>query len=111
MSLPTPSASSTSCGRSTRREETAVASSKERTMAAVQWDLEYALLFGVPGNKIELIDGRSRWAFPFVSREQAESHFAHWLQTLARWKGTEAPRVRKEGSRWQVAVGEISMEL
>jgi hypothetical protein len=35
------------------------------------WDLEYLLLFGIPNNKIELLDGRSRWAFPFTSRELA----------------------------------------
>ena len=32
------------------------------------WDLEYLLLFGVPNNKWEILDGRVRWAFPFLAR-------------------------------------------
>ena len=36
------------------------------------WDLEYLLLFGVPGNKWELLRSRVRWAFPFLSRDVAE---------------------------------------
>jgi hypothetical protein len=51
------------------------------------WGLEYALLFGVPNNKLELIKGRSRLAFPFLSREQAEAHFENWTEALCRWKG------------------------
>ena len=33
------------------------------------WDLEYLLLFGVPSNKWEILDGRVRWAFPFLARD------------------------------------------
>jgi Uma2 family endonuclease len=50
------------------------------------FDLEYLLLFGVPNNRWEIIEGRSRWAFPFVSRDVAESHFALWAETLQRWR-------------------------
>jgi hypothetical protein len=45
------------------------------------WGLEYALLFGVPKNKPELIRGRTRCAFPFLERQQAEAHFTHWIET------------------------------
>ncbi len=44
--------------------------------------LEYLLLFGVPGNKWELIDGRIRWAFPFLDRNLAQSHFEAWTQVF-----------------------------
>jgi Uma2 family endonuclease len=51
------------------------------------WDLEYLLLFGVPGNKWELLDGQIHWAFPFLDRDVAEAHFATWASTLQRWRG------------------------
>ena len=50
------------------------------------WDLEYLLLFGVPGNKWELLHGRVRWVFPFRSRDVAEAHFVGWTETLRRWR-------------------------
>ena len=50
------------------------------------WDLEYLLLFGVPGNKWELVDGRIRWAFPFLARDVAEAHFAAWSDRLHCWR-------------------------
>lgn len=53
--------------------------------------LEYAMFFGVPDNKVELLDGTSRWAFPFSGRAEAETHFQHWLETLRRWKQVEPP--------------------
>lgn len=55
------------------------------------YGLEYALFFGVPSNKIELLDGTSRWAFPFLRRAEAEAHFHDWLETLRRWKQVDAP--------------------
>lgn len=48
------------------------------------YGLEYVLFFGVPSNKIELIRSMSRWAFPFLSREEAETHFHEWLPTARR---------------------------
>jgi Uma2 family endonuclease len=75
------------------------------------WDLEYFLLFGIPDNKIELIKGRSRWAFPFRSRDEAESHFTHWLEAVARWKQAEVPLVRKRGNSWKANFHGIRMEL
>src|SRR5690349_20221321 len=58
------------------------------------YGLEYALFFGVPGNKLELINGTSRWAFPFLSRAEGEAHFQEWLDTLRRWKRfTDGPAV------------------
>jgi hypothetical protein len=72
------------------------------------WGLEYALLFGVPKNKPELIDGRTRCAFPFLKREMAEAHFAAWTETLRRWKGvTERPTVRTEKRCQTVEVAEL----
>ncbi len=56
--------------------------------------LEYLLLFGVPGNKWELIDGRIRWAFPFLDRNLAQSHFEAWTETLSRWQNAGALQVR-----------------
>ncbi|MBI3465899.1 MAG: hypothetical protein HY000_23020 [Planctomycetes bacterium] len=49
--------------------------------------LEYALFFGVPANKLELIDGISRWAFPFLSREGSNSRDADgW--SISTWRST-----------------------
>src|SRR5207245_2326342 len=63
-------------------------------------------------NKLELIDGRSRCAFPFVQREQAEAHFAAWTETLARWQGVSRPPVvRKSLKNWKVEVNGFAMEL
>jgi Uma2 family endonuclease len=75
------------------------------------WGLEYALLFGVPNNKLELIDGRSRWAFPFLRREEAEAHFAEWVATLCHWRGVESPAVRKGRKRWEAEAGGFGLEL
>jgi len=76
------------------------------------YGLEYALFFGVPNNKLELIDGTSRWAFPFLSRVEGEAHFQEWLETLRRWKQVDVPTpIRKRGGRWQTEVGGIRMEL
>jgi len=64
------------------------------------YGLEYALFFGVPDGKLELIEGKSRWAFPFLSRSEAESHFHHWLETFRRWKQVEtATPIRKSSER------------
>ena len=51
------------------------------------------MLFGVPSNKWELLRGRIRWAFPFLTRNAAESHFEAWLDTLCRWRGVTEPKV------------------
>ena len=76
------------------------------------YGLEYALFFGVPSNKIELIHGVSRWAFPFLSRDEAEAHFHEWLETFRRWKQVETPTaVAKRERKWRVQVAGIRMEL
>src|SRR6266851_3959262 len=76
------------------------------------YGLEYALFFGVPNNKLELIDGTSRWAFPFLSRAEGEVHFQQWLKTFRRWKQVEVPTpIRKSTRSWQVEVSGIRMEL
>jgi Uma2 family endonuclease len=76
------------------------------------YGLEYALFFGVPSNKIELIHGVSRWAFPFLDRDEAEAHFHDWLETFRRWKKVDSPlRVAKGKRRWMVNVAGIRMEL
>jgi hypothetical protein len=76
------------------------------------WGLEYALLFGVPNNKLELIHGRSRCAFPFLDRQQAEAHLADWVETLCRWQGVaQPPAIRKGRKRWKAAVKGFVLEL
>ncbi len=83
------------------------------------WGLEYALLFGVPNNKLELIEGRSRCAFPFRDRPTAENHFAAWTQTLCRWKSiTHPPPVRKrhrsrvfEASGFRIELAPLPIDL
>jgi hypothetical protein len=75
------------------------------------YGLEYALFFGVPNNKVELIDGYSHWSFPFDSRESAEAHFRSWMDTLCRWKHVEPPGVRKSGRQWQAIVAGVRVEL
>lgn len=76
------------------------------------YGLEYALFFGVPENKLERIHGTSRWAFPFRSRGEAETHFHEWLDTFRRWKQVDTPTpIAKSDKSWRVEVGGISMEL
>jgi Uma2 family endonuclease len=60
------------------------------------WELEYALLFGLPNGKLEIIDGRTRLVFPFRTREEGEAHLEAWTETLRRWKNIATePAVRK----------------
>lgn len=76
------------------------------------YGLEYAMVFGVPDNKVELLEGGSRWAFPFKSREQAELHFEAWLDTFCRWKQLDRrPTIRKSAKRWQAKFAGIRMEI
>lgn len=76
------------------------------------YGLEYALLFGVPSNKIELWDGAARWGFPFLSRDEAETHFQEWIETIRRWKQIETPPpVGRSERTWRVDVGGIRMKL
>jgi len=53
------------------------------------------LFFGVPDDKLELINDTSRWAFPFLSRDEAEAHFQPWLEIFRRWKRVETPTPRR----------------
>ncbi len=74
--------------------------------------LEYALFFGVPSNKIELIHGTARWAFPFLSRDEAEAHFQDWLETFRRWKQVDVPTpVHKQDRTWQAEIRGIKLQL
>jgi hypothetical protein len=76
------------------------------------YGLEHALFFGVPDNKIELLEGGSRWAFPFASRTDGEAHFHAWLETIRRWKQVNRPTpVRKSGETWKANINGIRMEL
>jgi hypothetical protein len=76
------------------------------------YGLEYALFFGVPDNKLELIKGTSRWVFPFSSRADGEAHFQHWLETFRRWKQVQAATpIRKSANRWHAELGGTRMEL
>ncbi len=74
--------------------------------------LEYLLLFGLPDNKLEVIDGRTRCCCPFLDRGVAEAHFEHWVETLCRWKGVEgSPGVRESGENWKTEVAGFKCEL
>ncbi len=76
------------------------------------YGLEYALYFGVPKNKIELLEGGSHWHFPFPTRDEAEAHFQAWRETLCRWKQVDAePAIRKSRANWVTNVNGIRMEL
>lgn len=76
------------------------------------WGLEYALLFGVPNNKWEILEGRFRCACPFLDRELAEAHFATWTRTLCQWQDVSTvPSVRKKPREWQVEVNGFAMTL
>jgi hypothetical protein len=76
------------------------------------YGLEYFLYFGIPQGKVELIDGRSRWVFPFIDRGQAEAHFQHWLETLCRWKQVPAaPSVERSSQLWSARFADIELEL
>jgi len=58
------------------------------------WDLEYLLLFGLPENKLELLDGITPLGFPFVNRDSAEAHFDLWIEQIAQWKRVPSPVTR-----------------
>jgi Uma2 family endonuclease len=80
------------------------------------WGLEYLLLFGVPGNKWELLRGRVRWAFPFLARDVAEAHLEAWTETLSRMRGgataTRRESTTADGSnRRIVRMGGVEMSL
>src|SRR6516162_5689109 len=76
------------------------------------WGLEYALLFGIPKNKLELIRGRTRLVFPFRTREEGEAHLEAWTETLRRWKNiTVKPAVRKGSRKWQMRLEQFELML
>jgi hypothetical protein len=75
------------------------------------WGLEYALTFGVPG-KLELDDGRTRCAFPSLSREKSELLLADWSAALCRWKGLpEGPSLRAGLAAGKVEAGGFLFEI
>jgi Uma2 family endonuclease len=73
--------------------------------------LEYLMFFGVPENKPELLEGGSRWCYPFASREEAEEHFRHWRETMARWKQVAASPIRVAGDKWRTTVAGAELSL
>jgi hypothetical protein len=76
------------------------------------WGLEYALLFGAPENKLELLDGRTPLVWPFPDREMGEAHLAAWTETLCRWQGVSSlPTVRKTTMKWSIEVNGFVLEL
>lgn len=76
------------------------------------WGLEYALLFGLPNNKLELIDGRTRCAFPFRTRQEGEAHLDDWTETLCRWKSiADKPVVRKGRKKWRTRMQQFELTL
>ncbi len=76
------------------------------------WGLEYALLFGAPENKLELLEGHTPLSWPFPDRETAEAHFADWTETLCRWQDvSKQPGVQKTDKKWTVEVNGFVIEL
>src|SRR5688572_6508368 len=74
--------------------------------------LEYVLLFGLPGNKLEVLDGRTRCSCPFLDRGAAEAHYRHWLETLCRWKGIDkVPPTRQTKDCLETMVAGFKCEL
>src|SRR5262249_41010059 len=71
---------------------------------------EYALLFGLPSNKLELFDGEVPCSFPFSERSIADAHFADWAETLRRWKRAEATPVEPRGGEHAVTVAGFRLE-
>lgn len=76
------------------------------------WGLEHALLFGLPKNRLELFDGRTRLVFPFRTREEGEAHLEAWTQTLRRWKNIAAtPTIKKGRRKWRTRMEHIELIL
>src|SRR5688572_23577149 len=74
--------------------------------------LEYPLFFGVPNNTRELNGASSRCVCPFLARDEAEAHFARWLETLCRWKGVaNASDVRKGADGWSAEAAGFTLRL
>lgn len=74
------------------------------------WGLEYMLLFGPPGNKLELLDGRTPCSFPFLDRAIADAHFASWAATLARWQDMPDPPARAVDGTLSKSFGKFTLE-
>jgi len=76
------------------------------------WELEYAMLFGIPKNKLELVRGRTRLVFPFRTREEGEAHLQAWTETLRRWKNiAEEPAVRNGRRKRRIRMGQFELTL
>lgn len=58
--------------------------------------LEYALLFGLPENKLEIVDGKATCRLPFATLAEAEAQFDAWAETLCRWQDAGKPSVTLE---------------
>jgi Uma2 family endonuclease len=76
------------------------------------WGLEHALLFGLPNNKLELVDGRTRLVFAFRTRAEGEAHLQAWTETLRRWKNIAGePVVRKGRRKWRMQLEPFNLTL
>jgi hypothetical protein len=72
------------------------------------WELEYLLLFGLPGNKWELWDGYMYCRFPFSEPAAAEAHWELWRETLCRWQGVDHElRIKPTQGRQQAKIGDF----
>ncbi|MBI4617001.1 MAG: Uma2 family endonuclease [Planctomycetes bacterium] len=61
--------------------------------------LDVLLLQGLPGNKLELMNGKTPCAVAFRTREEAEATFETWVETVSAWKDAPA-RVRRGKGAW-----------
>lgn len=75
------------------------------------WGLEHLLLFGLPENKLEVFDGKTRCVFPFLDRVTAEAHFGAWLENLSRWRGAPVPAVADRGNRREAEIDGVTLTL
>src|SRR5688500_12534494 len=70
--------------------------------------LEYLLLFGLPENKTEVLDGRMRTVWPFLNLLEAERAFESWCAQLERWRGTR--RVSASDPPARAVIGGMSLK-
>lgn len=70
----------------------------------------HALLgFGLPANRLEMLDGRVPCVWPCASAERATATFEGWVSALARWLDVRAARVDGPDARC-ATVGDWALE-
>jgi hypothetical protein len=70
-----------------------------------------AVVLVVPFLFVEIIEGRTRLAFPFRERTEAEAHVQAWTDALWRWRGDPRPDVSRAGERWDAEIDGAELKL